>query len=69
MPARVYSRAPLFTVGLCAENAWPRLFWCRDTWQHVAAQLAEAANGGNVMDVSISLRLALMLEKVQCRTE
>ena len=37
-----------------------------DTWQHVAKCLNEAARGGSVNDVTIALRLVLMLEHVPC---
>jgi len=38
----------------------------RPTWRHVAAQLDEAAAGGDTADVSIALRMALMLEGLEC---
>jgi hypothetical protein len=41
----------------------------RPTWRHVAEQLAAAANGADPADAAISLRLALMLEGVECRTQ
>jgi hypothetical protein len=37
------------------------------TWQHVAAELDKAAAGADPADVSIALRLVLMLELVPCR--
>jgi hypothetical protein len=36
----------------------------RDTWRHVAKQLAAAADGGDINDVVVSLRLELHLERV-----
>ena len=39
----------------------------RPTWRHVAAELDKAAAGANAVDVSIALRMVLMLERVQCR--
>jgi len=39
----------------------------RPTWRHVAAQLNEAVGSGDTEDVAIALRLALMLEGVECR--
>ena len=49
------------------EKHLPADYRQKETWQHVAAQLAEAASGVDIMDVSIALRLALMLERVQCQ--
>jgi hypothetical protein len=40
----------------------------KETWRHVEAQLADAANGGDVTDAFVALRLVLMLERVECRT-
>ena len=37
------------------------------TWRYVAQQLAEATAGA--ADAAISLRLALMLENVECRIQ
>ena len=39
----------------------------RPTWRHVEQQLAQAAAGADPADVAISLRLALMIENVECR--
>ncbi len=39
----------------------------RPTWRHVAAELEQAAAGADPVDVAIALRLALMLENVECR--
>ncbi len=39
------------------------------TWQHVAAQLDEATNGGDTADVAIALRIACGLEGVPCRSK
>jgi len=36
----------------------------RDTWRHVSKQLAQAANGGDINDAVVSLRLVLQLERV-----
>jgi hypothetical protein len=38
----------------------------RDTWRHVSRQLREAAKGGDMDDVIVSLRLVLQLERVPC---
>ncbi len=39
------------------------------TWRHVAEQLEQAAAGVNVVDLGIALRLALMLEGLECRAQ
>ncbi len=39
----------------------------RPTWRHVAAVLEQAAAGADAVDVAVALRLALMLENVDCR--
>jgi hypothetical protein len=38
----------------------------RQTWRHVSDQLAQAAQGGDINDVVVSLRLVLQLEGVPC---
>jgi hypothetical protein len=45
----------------------PRRTREKETWRHVAAQLAEAARSGDTVDVAVPLRLVLMLERVECR--
>jgi len=39
----------------------------RPMWRHVAGELAKAAAGGDPAEASIALRLALMIEGVECR--
>ena len=39
----------------------------RPTWQHVAAQIDDAARGGDVDDAVVALRLVLSLERIECR--
>ena len=41
----------------------------RSTWRHVATQLDQAAAGADPADAAIPLRLALMLEGVECRAQ
>ena len=40
----------------------------RPIWKHVASELAKAAAHGNAAEASIALRLALMIEGVECQT-
>jgi len=46
---------------------WTSGVWTRSTWRYVEQQFAKAAAGGDPADAAISLRLALMLEGVECR--
>jgi hypothetical protein len=39
----------------------------KETWRHVAAQLADAARGGDVTDAFVALRIVPQLEGVACR--
>jgi hypothetical protein len=41
----------------------------KPTWQHITAQLEQAAAGVDVVDLGIALRLALMLEGLECRAQ
>jgi hypothetical protein len=45
----------------------PKETRAKSTWQHVAAELDKAAAGADPADVSVALRLVLMLENVECR--
>jgi hypothetical protein len=40
----------------------------KPTWQHITAQIEQAAAGVDVVDLGIALRLALMLEGLECQT-
>jgi hypothetical protein len=44
----------------------PREHRERQTWRHVSDQLAKAAQGGDVNDAVVALRLVLLLEHVPC---
>jgi hypothetical protein len=39
------------------------------TWRYVAGKVEKAASGGDVADAAIALRLALLLEKVECHPQ
>ena len=41
----------------------------KPTWQHITAQLEQAAAGVDVVDLGIALRLALMLEGLERRAQ
>ena len=45
----------------------PKETRARDTWRHVEAELEKASAGGDTTQVSIALRMVLMLEKVEYR--
>ena len=47
----------------------PKEHRARHTWHHVAAELEKADAGADVIDLAIALRLALMLENVECRIQ
>lgn len=54
----------LTDVRELVERHLPAEWRQRDTWRHVAKQLAAAADGGDINDVVVSLRLELHLERV-----
>jgi len=40
----------------------------KSTWQHVAAELNNAAAGADTADVSVALQMVLSLERVEYRS-
>jgi DNA-binding MltR family transcriptional regulator len=38
----------------------------KDTWRHVEAHLAQAAQGGNLNDMSVALQLVFSMEGIEC---
>jgi hypothetical protein len=68
-PLKIPTITALRTLGDIRELVERRLppeFRERDTWRHVSRQLTEAAKGGDMDDVIVSLRLVLQLERVPC---
>jgi hypothetical protein len=45
----------------------PAHFRDKATWRHVAAELDKAAAGGDPVELSVALRMALSIEGVECR--
>ena len=43
----------------------PKETRAKSTWQHVEAQLKQAAAGGDTMKVSIALQMAFQLERIE----
>jgi hypothetical protein len=41
----------------------------KSTWQYVAGLALDAANGADVADLSVALRMVLSLEGIGCRTK
>jgi len=56
----------LADVRELVERRLPDGHRSRSTWRHVAKQLAAAAEGSDIDDVVVSLRLVLQLERVPC---
>jgi hypothetical protein len=44
----------------------PERCWDKSTWQHVISCLEEAALDGDTQNVAIPLRMALVMEEVEC---
>jgi hypothetical protein len=71
-PLKIPTITTLHTLGDVRELVERRLppeFRERDTWRHVSRQLTEAAKGGDMDDVIVSLRIVLQLERVPCLPE
>jgi hypothetical protein len=47
----------------------PEATRAKSTWEHVAAELDQAAGGADPADVAAALRLVLSLEGVDCRAK
>jgi hypothetical protein len=47
------------------EGHLPQHFRAKPTWCYVAARLAEAAHGGDTLDVAVPLQIALSMEGVE----
>ncbi len=45
----------------------PKEHRAKDTWRHVAKTLDEVARGGDPLNVSVALRMVLLLEGIWCR--
>ena len=54
------------TVRELVEHHLPAECRDRETWRYVVGALNEAAHGGDINDVVISLRIVLQLEQVPC---
>jgi hypothetical protein len=63
-----WSRALPQTIRVLAEHL-PEDRRQKSTWRHIAAQLEQAAAGVDVVDLGIALRLALLLEGLECRAQ
>jgi hypothetical protein len=59
----VMTLATLADVRFLIRKHLPAYFRDKTTWQHVAAELDKAAAGGDAVDVSVALRIALSLER------
>ena len=62
----VMKLATLADVRALIDKHLPKDRHDRPTWRHVAAELNKAAAGSDTADVAIALRLALIIEHVEC---
>ncbi len=63
----VMTLVTLADVRTLIEKHLPKDRRERSTWHHVTAELDKAAAGGDTANVAIALRVALMLEGVECQ--
>lgn len=47
----------------------PKDYRAKETWQHVAKTLDEAARGGDALDVAVALKLVLSMEGIMSRPQ
>ena len=62
----VMKLATLADVQALIEKHLPNNRRERRSWRHVAGELDKAAASADTVDVAIALRLALMIEGVEC---
>ena len=62
----VMKLATLADVRVLIDKHLPKDRHDRQAWRHVAAELNKAAAGSDTADVAIALRLALIIEHVEC---
>jgi hypothetical protein len=62
----VMKLATLADVRVLIKKHLPKDRRDRLPWRHVAEELDKVAAGGDTADVAIALRLALMIEHVEC---
>ena len=62
----VMKLATLADVRVLITKHLPKDHRARRSWRHVAAELDKAAAGADTADVAIALRLALIIEHVEC---
>ena len=58
--------ATLADVRVLINKHLPKDRRDRRAWRHVAAELDKAAAGGDTADLAIALRLAMIIEHVEC---
>ena len=66
---KVMTLKTLADVRTLIKRHLPWHFRDKETWRYVAARLDAAARGGDVLDVTVPLRMVLSLEGVECRPE